>query len=127
MRIVGGVIASGWTKNVDIMRASSTMLKKSASGVLALVRGSRTEAYASPLRSLRPCWTDFLSIVHEYFSFALDVQIIEVQLAEWFFLGMLGDERRRYSKKVFILSKKPSLSSSIDMPLSLANSWSNSF
>src|SRR5439155_11946052 len=23
----------------------------------------RTEAYASPLRSLRPCWTDFLSIL----------------------------------------------------------------
>ena len=60
MRIVGGVMAPGSTKNVDIMRVS-------------------------------------------------------------------GRDRRRYSKKVFILSKKPSLSSSIDMPLSLANSLSNSF
>ena len=55
MRIVGGVMASGSTKNVDIMR-------------------------------------------------------------------VLGDDRLRYSKNVFILSKKPSLSSSIDMPLSLPNS-----
>jgi hypothetical protein len=43
---------------------SSRMLKKSASFVLALFRGStyRTE-YASPLRVLRPCWTNFLSIL----------------------------------------------------------------
>ncbi len=43
---------------------SSKMLKKSASGVLASLRGSTygTE-YASPLRSLRPCWTNFLSIL----------------------------------------------------------------
>ena len=40
MQIVGGVMAPGSTKYVDIMRASSTMLKKSASGVLASVRGS---------------------------------------------------------------------------------------
>lgn len=33
----------------------------------------------------------------------------------------------RYSKNVFILSKKPSPSASIVMPLSLANSMSNSF
>jgi len=41
------------------------MLKKSASGVLASLRGSpriRAE-YASPLRSLRPCWAAFLSIL----------------------------------------------------------------
>jgi hypothetical protein len=25
----------------------------------------RTEAYASPLRSLRPCWTAFLSILRD--------------------------------------------------------------
>ena len=45
------------------MLLSSRMLKKPASGVLALLRGStyRTE-YASPLRVLRPCWTNFLSI-----------------------------------------------------------------
>jgi hypothetical protein len=39
------------------------MLKKPASGVLASLRGSTYEAYASPLRSLRPCWTIFLSIL----------------------------------------------------------------
>src|SRR6187399_748649 len=40
------------------------MLKKSASFVLASLRGStyRTK-YASPLRSLRPCWTAFLNIL----------------------------------------------------------------
>ena len=62
---------------------TSSMLKKTASGVPRLaetaVRGrshrsprkvgeagseaQRTEAYASPLRSLRPCWTAFLSIL----------------------------------------------------------------
>ena len=43
---------------------SSRMLKKSASGVLASLRGSTygTE-YDSPFRSLRPCWTAFLSIL----------------------------------------------------------------
>jgi hypothetical protein len=43
------------------------MLKKSASVVLAPLRGStyRT-AYASPLRSLRPCWTAFLSILRAF-------------------------------------------------------------
>jgi len=50
------------------------MLKKSASGVPCLAEAhragwsprsaaQRTEAYASPLRSLRPCWTAFLSIL----------------------------------------------------------------
>jgi hypothetical protein len=40
MRIVGGVMAPGVTKNVDIVRVSSRMLKKSPSGVLASLRGS---------------------------------------------------------------------------------------
>jgi hypothetical protein len=39
------------------------MLKKPASGVLASPEAQRTKAYASPLRSLRPCWTAFLSIL----------------------------------------------------------------
>jgi len=39
------------------------MLKKSASIILASLEAQRTEAYASPLRSLRPCWTAFLSIL----------------------------------------------------------------
>ncbi len=60
MQIVGGVMAPGSTKYVDIMRASSTMLKKSASGVLASVRGStlqrtrRSEALVELIRSQRP-------------------------------------------------------------------------
>jgi hypothetical protein len=96
------------------VRVSSRMLKKSASGVLASVRGStlkralmigNTEgAYpftkihfkgerptrsavrtSSPLRSLQPCWTDLLSILREYSSLAPDVQIIEVQLCRMVF------------------------------------------
>ncbi len=47
--------------------AASRMLKKSASGVLASLRGSPYGAeYASPLRSLRPCWTAILSILRGY-------------------------------------------------------------
>src|SRR5689334_2673519 len=38
----------------------------------------RTEAYASPLRSLRPCWTAFLSILQWYSHLVLDLQAIEV-------------------------------------------------
>jgi hypothetical protein len=42
------------------------MLKKSASFVLASLKGSTYDAkYDSPLRSLRPCWTAFLSILLE--------------------------------------------------------------
>ncbi len=43
----------------------SRVLKKSASGVLASLRGSTygTE-YDSPLRLLRPCWTAILSTLH---------------------------------------------------------------
>ena len=40
----------------------SRLLIKSASGVLASLRGSTyVRKYASPLRSLRPCWTAFLN------------------------------------------------------------------
>ena len=40
------------------------MFKKSASFVLASLRGSTYETeYASPLRSLRPRWTAFLNIL----------------------------------------------------------------
>ena len=51
IRIVEGAMAPGVTKNVDIVRASSTMLKKSASGVLASLRGStyRNVSLASSL------------------------------------------------------------------------------
>jgi hypothetical protein len=45
------------------------MLKKSASFVLASLRGSTYgNEYASPLRSLRPRWTAFLSILRGIFS-----------------------------------------------------------
>jgi hypothetical protein len=38
------------------------LLKKSASGVLASLRGSTyRKKYASPPRSLRPCWTNLLN------------------------------------------------------------------
>ena len=41
---------------------TSRLLTKPASGVLASLRGSTYEPeYASPLRSLRPCWTAFLN------------------------------------------------------------------
>jgi hypothetical protein len=44
---------------------SSRVLKKSASGVLASLRGSTYGAeYDSPLRLLRPCWTAILSTLH---------------------------------------------------------------
>jgi hypothetical protein len=46
------------------LAASSRMLKKSASFVLASFRGSTyRKAYASPLHSLRPRWTAFLTIL----------------------------------------------------------------
>ena len=42
------------------------MLKKSASGVLASLRDSTYDTkYDSPLRSLRPCWEVFLSILRD--------------------------------------------------------------
>jgi len=45
-------------------RTSGKMLKKSASGVLASFRPSTyPRGYASALHSLRPCWTNFLSIL----------------------------------------------------------------
>ena len=46
---------------------SSRMRKKTATGVLASLRGSTYgPEYDSPLRSLRLCWTAFLRILHEY-------------------------------------------------------------
>ena len=57
----------------------SRMLKKSASGVLASFRPSTyRKGYASALRSLRPCWTAFLSILQEYFPVVPHVRTIEI-------------------------------------------------
>jgi hypothetical protein len=55
------------------------MLKKSASSVLASLRPSTyPRGYASALRSLRPCWTIFLSILTEVFLVVPHVRTIEV-------------------------------------------------
>ena len=62
---------SGFDSTAALLRDILSILR----GILQLLRKSlpasfsrrsetrRTEAYASPLRSLRPCWTDFLSIL----------------------------------------------------------------
>jgi hypothetical protein len=56
--------------------STNRMLKKSASGVLDSRRGSTYGTqYASPLRSLRPCWTDFLSILRECSLLVPDVPV----------------------------------------------------
>src|SRR5262249_41522844 len=70
---------TGWAKSSPRPNSDDKMLKKSASCVLASLRGStyslgkrlfrqamggRVEKiYASPLRSLQPCWTAFLMIL----------------------------------------------------------------
>ncbi len=52
----------------------SRLLIKSASGVLASLRGSTygTE-YDSPLRLLRPCWTAFLNSLRGHSDFIRNV------------------------------------------------------
>jgi hypothetical protein len=48
---------------------TSRLLTKSASGVLAVLRGSTYgRTYASPLRVLRPCWTAFLNSLWEFLN-----------------------------------------------------------
>ena len=48
--------------NGNVGQVPSRLLTKSASGVLATLRGSTYgREYASPLRLLRPCWTVFLN------------------------------------------------------------------
>ena len=48
-----------------VTKTSSRMRKKTASGVLASLRGSTYgPEYDSPLHSLRPCWTAFLRILY---------------------------------------------------------------
>ena len=55
------------------------MLKKSASRVLASFRPSTyPRGYASALHSLRPCWTEFLSILQERSPGVPHVRTLEV-------------------------------------------------
>ena len=55
------------------------MLKKSACGVLASFRPSTyPRGYASALHSLRPCWTNFLSILRKCFPVVICAWTIEV-------------------------------------------------
>ena len=82
------------------------MLKKSASFVLASLRGSTYSlgkrlfiqamggrvktVYASPLRSLRPCWTAFLSTLRFFGgSSVLRIQAIPLASTE-LFCNLLG-------------------------------------
>jgi len=60
--------------------STSRMLKKSASGVLSSRRGSTYGTqYDSPLRSLRPCWTAFLSILRERSLLVPDVPSVRAR------------------------------------------------
>jgi hypothetical protein len=62
---------------------ASRLLKKSASVVLAsLSEAQGTEAYASPLRSLRPCWTAFLSSLRDRAYVALAVRTFDVHACQ---------------------------------------------
>ena len=45
----------------------SRMLKSPPASFSLRSEAQRTEAYASPPRSLRPCWTAFLSILYALF------------------------------------------------------------
>jgi len=55
------------------------MLKKPASFVLASLRSSTyPRGYASGLHSLRPCWTNFLSILREGSPVVPEMRAIEV-------------------------------------------------
>ncbi len=57
------------------------MLKKPASGVLASFRPSTyPRGYASALHSLRPCWTDFLSILRDHPFVISDMLIVDFQI-----------------------------------------------
>ena len=60
------------------------MLKKSASFVLASLRGSTYGTkYASPLRSLRPCWTAFLIILN-YCALLAETNLVDA-CCSWIF------------------------------------------
>ena len=67
-RIRSAYVHSSWSYVHAINEPSfSRMLKRSVSVVLASLRGLNVpKAYASPLRSLRPCWTAFLTILQDF-------------------------------------------------------------
>jgi hypothetical protein len=57
------------------------MLKKSASVVLATLRASTYGTkYDSPLRSLRPCWTDILSILQRHLLVILGMLVVDLPI-----------------------------------------------
>ena len=61
----------------------SRMLKKSASFVLASLRGSTYgKEYDSPPRSLRPRWTAFLSILHSVSLWSETCQCVTISKVE---------------------------------------------
>src|SRR4051812_22138741 len=72
------------------------MLKKPDKAFSLRSETQRTEAYASPLRSLRPCWMAFLSIPRGVFPITPDVQSAELQLqrTQWVFCVLLRSARR---------------------------------
>jgi hypothetical protein len=57
---------------------SSRLLTKPANGVLASLRGSTYgRKYASPLRSLQPCWTAFLNSLRATAGHSISVGDLE--------------------------------------------------
>ena len=73
------------------------MLKKSASSVLASFRASTyPRGYASALHSLRPCWTNFLSILRERASVVL----------QWFFRNLFGSMPGAAAPGLFLITER---------------------
>jgi len=85
------------------------MLKKSASGVLTALRGAhRTEAYASPLRALRPCWTAFLSTLRVCALLVKNVSVIVILAGPKWFFRILLEIVFVYDRR-WLLRKMPAL------------------
>ena len=72
---------------------TSRMREKPAGGVLASLRGSTYgPEYDSPLRSLRPCWTAFLLILHGLFNVVSHLDIRDGDRGQHeFFRSLLGE------------------------------------
>ena len=57
------------------------MLKSLPAAFSRRSEAQRTKAYASPLRSLRPCWTAFLSILPVISTYLLPVDLAAQNLS----------------------------------------------